>query len=340
MKVVQIEGGFGLEHVHVAERPEPEPGPGQVKLRVTAASLNYRDLLVAKGIYNPKQPLPLVPCSDGVGEVIAIGPGVTRVRVGQRVAGIFAQGWLDGRPGRSTLHATTLGGPLDGMLAEQVVLSAEGVVSVPEHLSDVEAAALPCAGVTAWSALVRHGRVRPGERVLVMGTGGVAIFALQIAKLLGAEVIVTSSSDDKLARARELGADHGINYRSNPKWFKEVAALTDGSGVEHIIEIGGVGTLQQSLRCVAPGGNIYLIGVLAGPEAPLNLTSLLMQDVRLQGVIVGPRVSFEELSRAVAQHQLRPVVDRVFPLAESRQALEYMANAKHLGKICIQVASE
>jgi NADPH:quinone reductase-like Zn-dependent oxidoreductase len=224
------------------------------------------------------------------------------------------------------------------MLAEQVVLDAEGLVAVPDHLSNEEAAALPCAGVTAWSALVRHGRVKPGDRVLVMGTGGVAIFALQIAKLLGAEVIVTSSSDDKLARARELGADHGINYRTATKWFKEVLDVTGGRGVDHIIEVGGVGTLKQSLRCVVMGGTIYLIGVLAGPEAPLNLTQLLMQDVRLQGIIVGPRSSFEELGRAVSQHRLRPVVDLVFPMHETAKALQYMADGKHFGKICIHVA--
>jgi NADPH:quinone reductase-like Zn-dependent oxidoreductase len=338
MKVVEIQGGFGLENVVVADRPEPSAGPGQAVVRVQAVSLNYRDLLVAKGTYNPKQPLPLIPCSDGIGEVIAIGQGVSRVKVGQRVAGIFAQGWLDGPPSRDKLHATTLGGPLDGVLAEQVSFDAEGLVEVPEHLTNAEAAALPCAGVTAWSALVRHGRVKPGERVLVMGTGGVAIFALQIAKLLGAEVIVTSSSDDKLMRACELGADHGINYRSTQKWYKEVQAVTGGNGVEHIIEVGGVGTLQQSLRCVAMGGTIYLIGVLAGPEAPLNLTPLLMQDVRLQGIIVGPRVSFEELGRAVARHQLRPVVDRVFSMSETAKALQYMADGKHFGKICIHVA--
>lgn len=337
MKAVEIRDEFGFDHLAVRDRPEPEPRRGHVVVRVRAASLNYRDLLTIQGFYNPKQPLPLVPCSDGAGEVIAVGEGVTRVKVGDRVAGSFAQGWIAGPPSRAKLLATTLGGPLDGMLTEQIALHEEGVVKVPEHLNNEEAATLPCAALTAWSALARHGATKPGDTVLVLGTGGVSIFALQFARMMGARVIVTSSSDEKLARAKQLGAEHGINYATNPQWSKQVRELTDGEGVDHVIEVGGTGTLTQTMRCVKMGGTISLIGVLSGPEAPLNLTPILMQDIRMQGVIVGPRESFEEMNRAIETHKMRPVVDRVFPMAEIRAAVEYMAAGKHFGKVCIRI---
>ncbi len=338
MRVVEIQDAFGFDHLVPADRPDPRPGPGEVLIQVLATSLNYRDLLTIQGLYNPRQPLPLIPLSDGVGTVIAAGEGVQRVKVGDRVAGIFAQGWLSGHPDRERLQGTTLGGPLDGMLAELVVLSEHGVVHVPEHLTDEEAACLPCAAVTAWSALVTHGNVKAGDTVLTLGTGGVSLFALQFAKLLGARVIVTSSSDEKLARAQALGADHGVNYRTNPKWASAVRDWTGGVGVDHIVEVGGVGTLTQSMRAVRMGGHISLIGVLAGVEAPLNLTPLLMQNVRLQGIIVGPRDAFEEMNRAIDFHRLQPVVDKVFPLESTREACEYMAAGKHFGKVCIRIA--
>lgn len=337
MRAVVIQDAFGIDHLTLADRPEPEPGPGQVVVRVHAASLNYRDLLTVQGFYNPRQPLPLVPLSDGSGEVVGVGAGVTRVKLGDRVAGAFAQGWISGRPSRAKLMETTLGGPLDGMLREYALLSAEGVVHIPDHLSYEEAATLPCAGVTAWSALVRHGSVKAGDTVLVLGTGGVSMFALQFARLLGATVIVTSSSNEKLERAKGLGAAHGINYRENTNWSKTVRELTGGEGVDHVIEVGGVGTLTQSMRAVRMGGTISLIGVLSGAESALNLTPLLMQDVRLQGVIVGPRESFEEMNRAVIGHDLKPVIDRAFPLEEAKAAFELMASGGHFGKICIRV---
>ncbi|MBX7255404.1 MAG: NAD(P)-dependent alcohol dehydrogenase [Candidatus Hydrogenedentes bacterium] len=338
MKAVVIENAFGLDNLAVTERPEPDPGPGQVVVKVHAASLNYRDLLTVQGFYNPRQPLPLVPLSDGAGEVVAVGPGVTRVKVGDRVAGAFAQGWISGRPSRAKLLDTTLGGPLDGMLREFALLGAEGVVHIPDHLSYEEAATLPCAGLTAWSALVRHGDVKPGDVVLVLGTGGVSIFALQFAKLLGATVIVTSSSNEKLERAKALGAHHCVNYRENANWAKTVRELTGGEGVDHVIEVGGVGTLTQSMRAVRMGGTISLIGVLAGAESSLNLTPLLMQDIRLQGVIVGHRESFEEMNRAIAARTLKPAIDRVFAFEEAKESFELMASGGHFGKICIRVS--
>lgn len=338
MKVIEIQDKFGLDNLVLTDRPDPKPGPNEVVVKVTAASLNYRDLLTVLGHYNPRQPLPLIPLSDGAGEVIEVGMKVTRVKPGDRVAATFATGWIDGPPTADVVPGTTLGGPLDGMLAQRVVLSEEGLVPVPDHLSDVEAATLPCAAVTAWSALKRHGDVGPGDTVLTLGTGGVSLFALQFAKALGAKVIVTSSSDDKRERAAALGADHTINYREFPKWSKEVLAYTEGRGVDHVIEVGGAGTLDQSMRSVRLGGHISLIGVLAGMDKPVNLVKVLMQDLRLQGVIVGPRTAFEEMNQFITQHEMRPVLDKTFPFDQSRAALEYMQSGQHFGKIGIEIA--
>jgi NADPH:quinone reductase-like Zn-dependent oxidoreductase len=336
MKVVEIRGGFGLEKLVTAERAEPEAGPGQIVLRMRAVSLNFRDLLTVRGHYNPKQPLPLVPCSDGVGEVVAVGDGVSRVRVGERVVPIFAQRWISGEPTREKLRST-LGGPLDGTLAELMLLDESGVVHPPEHLEDEEVASLPCAAVTAWSAMVVNGSVRAGETVLVQGTGGVAILALQLARLLGARVIVTSSSDEKLERAIELGAWAGINYKRQPNWGKEVRRLTGGEGVDHIIELGGAATLAESLSAIKIGGQISLIGMLSGTQAKLNVVPVLMGQVRIQGVLVGHREAFESMNRAIGLHRMQPVIDRSFGIDESREALEYMASGKQFGKICIRI---
>ena len=336
MRAFEIKS-FGLDALTLAERPDPVPGPCQVLVRLRAASLNFRDLLMVQGLYNPKQPLPLVPVSDGVGEVAGVGAGATRVKVGERVAGLFAQTWLAGPPTKAKL-LSTLGGPLDGMLTEQIVLDEDGLVGVPAHLSDEEAATLPCAALTAWSALVTQGGVTAGDNVLLLGTGGVSLFALQFARLLGARVIVTSSRDEKLERARELGAAETINYRSTPDWEKRVKELTGGVGVDHVVEVGGSGTLAKSLRAVRIGGTVSLIGSLTGLTAEVNLAHILMQNVRVQGVLVGSRESFEAMNRAIALHHLRPVVDRVVPFAESRAAMEHMAGQGHFGKVCIRIA--
>jgi NADPH:quinone reductase-like Zn-dependent oxidoreductase len=336
VRVWEIGEGWG--RIDLAERPDPRPGPGQVVVRVRAASLNYRDLLTVRGSYNPRQKLPLVPCSDGAGEVEAAGEGVTRVRPGDRVASVFAQGWIAGEPTRDKIRST-LGGPLDGMLAEKVLLDAQGVVRVPEHLTDEEAATLPCAAVTAWNALVTEGEVKPGDTVLVQGTGGVSIFALQLGKLLGARVIVTSSRDEKLARARELGADETINYAEVPDWGARAKELTGGNGVDLVVEVGGAGTLQQSLRAVRIGGRIALIGNLAGTSAEVPLTLIFMQRVDVHGILVGDRESFEEMNRAIAAHRLRPVIDRVFPFEEAPAAFEHMAAGAHFGKVVVGFGS-
>jgi NADPH:quinone reductase-like Zn-dependent oxidoreductase len=336
MKAFEIRKTFGLDALTLTERPDPSPGPGCVLIRVRAASLNYRDLLMVQGLYNPKQPLPLIPLSDGVGEVMRLGDGVTRVKEGDRVAGIFAQKWGGARPPTPQQH-TNHGGPPAGMLADHVVLHEEGVVAVPAHLSDEEAATLPCAAVTAWSALVTQGGLKAGDTLLVLGTGGVSLFALQFARLLGARVIVTSSSDEKLARARALGASELINYKATPDWEKRVKELTGAVGTDHVLEVGGSGTLPRSLRAVRIGGHISLIGNLTGLTADLNLAPILMQNVRVQGVMVGSRETFETMNRAIALHKLRPVLDRVFPFAEARAALEYLAGQGHFGKIGIRI---
>jgi NADPH:quinone reductase-like Zn-dependent oxidoreductase len=336
----EIRGGFGLDHLILGERPDPAahgaPGPGQVLVRLRAASLNYRDLMTAEGTYNPRQKLPLIPCSDGAGEVVAVGAGVTRVAVGDRVCSTLPQRWIAGEPTRERVRST-LGGPFDGVLAEQAVLAEDGVVTAPAHLTDEEAATLPCAAVTAWNALVTEGRLAPGDTVLVQGTGGVSLFALQIARLLGARVIVTSSSDEKLERARALGADHGINYRTVADWGAQAKELTGGRGVDHVVEVGGAGTLEQSLRAVRFGGRISLIGVLAGGKAEIPLALIFMQKVSVQGIMVGDRDSFEAMNRAFQLHQLKPVVDSTFPFAEARAAFDHLKSGRHFGKICVRV---
>jgi NADPH:quinone reductase-like Zn-dependent oxidoreductase len=336
MRAWEIQERFGLDALALVERPKPKPGPGQVVVRVRAASLNYRDLLTVEGSYNPRQPLPLVPLSDGAGEVRAVGAGVTRVKEGARVAGNFAQAWISGAPSRERLRRS-LGGPLDGMAAEHVLLEGEGVVTIPEHLSFEEAACLPCAAVTAWNALVVQGNLTAGQTVLVLGTGGVALFALQLARLLGARVIVTSSSDAKLERASALGATDVINYNSTPEWDKAVKTMTGGQGVDNVLELGGAATLTRSLRAVRFGGQVSLIGNLSGLDAQLNLAHVFMRGVRLQGILVGNRDMFEAMNGAIALHRMRPVIDRTFDFDDLPAALEHLKSQGHFGKIVLRV---
>lgn len=324
-------GGWRLDDL-----PEPAAGPGEAVVQVRACALNYRDLLVAKGMYNPKLALPIVPLSDGAGEVVDVGPGVTRVKVGDRVAAAFMTGWIEGGPSDAK-SKTSLGGGGAGMLAERVAIDAEGLVPIPEHLTFEEAATLPCAGVTAWHALHAEGATQPGETVLTQGTGGVSLFATQFAALAGARVIVTSSRDEKLARARALGAAEGINYKTRPDWDAQARALTGGVGVDHIVELGGAGTLGRSFRAVRTGGRISLIGVLTG-AGEVNPTPVLMKNLRVQGIYVGSRAMFEDMNRAIALHQLRPVVDRVWGLEQAPEALAYLESGAHFGKVVIRVS--
>ncbi|MGH1341868.1 MAG: zinc-dependent alcohol dehydrogenase family protein [Nannocystales bacterium] len=338
MRAVVVREAFGLDNLHLVEQPKPEPGPGQVRVRVHAVSLNYRDLLMVQGQYNPRQPLPLVPASDGVGVIDAVGPGVDPSRVGDRVAGLFAQGWLDGEPAHDSARST-LGGPLPGMLREWAILEPDGVASVPSHLTDVQAATLPCAGLTAWSALVTLGGIRAGDTVLVQGSGGVSSFALDFAVAAGARVIATSRSADKADALAERGAWKTVVTTGDSKWGKTVRGLTDGRGVDLVVEVGGAGTLGQSLRAVRMGGTVAMIGVLAGGRAEVDMTPVLMGQVRVQGVLVGHRAGFRAMCRNIEHHRLEPRIDSVYPLEETRAAFDHLASGTQRGKICIELTT-
>ncbi len=333
MRAIVIQDAFGIDALKMVEREVPTPKTGEVLVRVKANSLNYRDLMTVKDGASRGLNLPLVPNSDGAGEVVSVGDGVTRVKPGDRVMGIFMQNWLTGTPNRSHA-ATALGGAIDGMLSEYVVLHEDGLVHTPDYLSDEEAATLPCAAVTAWQGLATQGSMTVGENVLALGTGGVSIFALQFAVAAGARVIMTSSSDDKLERARQLGASEVINYRTTPDWDQRVLELTDGEGVDHVVEVGGAGTLEKSLRAVRVGGHVSLIGVLTG-GGTADPSLVLRKSIRLQGIYVGSREMFEAMNRAMTLHQIRPVIDRVYPFEEARNAFKYMESAAHFGKIVI-----
>jgi len=337
MRACQLSDGFGLDHLKINEVGAPAAGPHQVVIAVRAVSINYRDLLVAKGLYSRKLPLPLTICSDCAGEVVETGAGVTRVNKGDRVAGMFMQGWIAGEPNEVKAR-TALGAAMPGVLAERVLLHEEGVSRVPDHLSWEEAATLPCTGVTAWQALMVRGRLKCGETVLTMGTGGVSLYALQLARMAGARVIATSSKEEKLERLRRMGASETINYVATPDWEETVRKLTRG-GVDHVVEVGGAGTLPKSVRAARMGGHIHLIGNLAtvGDATKFNPLPAMMKGITIHGIFVGSRKMFEELARAVEVHRMKPVVDRVFPFEEAAAALAYMEAGGHFGKICIRL---
>ncbi len=333
MHAWQLADGFGRNNLRRVPHDPGKPGPGQARVRLTAWSLNYRDFLVIEGQYNPRQNLPLLPGSDAVGVVEAVGPGVTRVQVGDRVCPNFSQTWLSGRPRPADLRSA-LGSPGDGVFRDAIVLREEGLVHPPAHLTDAECASLPCAAVTAWRALVTEGQVQPGDVVLTLGTGGVSLAALQIAQLIGARVAITSSSDEKLARAKTLGATWTLNYRTTPGWGKDLARSI--GDIDHVVEVGGAGTLNESLRAVRMGGTVSLIGVLAGVQAPLALTKVLMRGIRVQGIFVGSRDDFESLNRAlVARPSFRPVVGRTFTKEELPAALAFLESQQHFGKVVL-----
>lgn len=334
MRAYQIQN-FGPDNLPLVELPDPKPGEGEVLVRIRAVSLNYRDHLMKRGNYNPRQKLPLVPCSDGAGEVIAVGARVTRVKPGERVMPIFAQDWIAGRPNQERLRST-LGSPRDGLLRELAVFPEHGLVTIPDGLSYEEAATLPCAALTAYNALFKFEPLLPGQRVLVLGTGGVSIFALQFAKTVGAEVFVTSSDNDKLARAKALGADHVINYKAVPDWGKEVKRLAGGEGVDIVIEVGGAGSLANSIRASAMGGLIVLLGVLAGDANPPNLTPVFMNGLRVQGLLVGSRDDFDAMNRLISAHRVKPVIDRVFDFERANEAFSHLVGQSHLGKVVIR----
>jgi NADPH:quinone reductase-like Zn-dependent oxidoreductase len=328
---------FGIDDLALVERDLPQPGYREVQVKLHAASINYRDIMVVSGTYNPKMKRPAVPFSDGAGEVAAVGEGVTKWKVGDRVMPIFAQEWFEGETTEAK-RRTSLGAGAywDGVLREYATFSEEGVVRIPEHLSFEEAATLPCAALTAWNALAVSGGLKAGETVLTLGTGGVSIFAVQIAKLFGARVIATSSSTEKIAKLKVLGADETINYRENEDWERSVLELTAGRGVDHVVEVGGAGTLPRSLASVRLGGHVAMIGALSG-AASFNPTSVFMKAVRVQGIFVGSRLMLEDLTSAVRLAKLRPVIDRIFEFEEAREALKYMESGSHFGKIVVRI---
>ena len=336
MRVWQI-SSFGIDSLELVERPTPQPGPGEVLIKIRAVSLNFRDLMMVKGAYNPKLRLPLIPCSDGAGEVAAVGEGVTAWKTGDRVCGIFMQNWLDGPPTPAKAKSA-LGGDIDGMLAEFVVLKETGIVRFPSHLSFEEAATLPCAGVTAWNALAA-GNVRVNSTVLIQGTGGVSIFALQLAKLKGARVLGISSSEAKLQRACALGLDQGLDYGETPEWDRWVQQQTNGEGVDLVVEVGGVGTLPRSLRAVKMGGTIAQIGVLSGPAEPIPIPMILYKQVHLRGIFVGSRRNFEEMNEAIAAAKMKPGFE-ARPWTEAKLVFKEMESATHFGKLVVTVGTE
>ncbi len=334
MRAWRIETTDGIDGLKLAEVALPDPGPGEVRVRLKANAINYRDLSVisdpaARGI-----PLPRIPNSDGAGEVLAVGPGVTGFAPGDRVAGCFFQDWVDG-PCSAEAMASALGGALDGVLAEEANLKAQGLVKIPEHLSYAEAATLPCAALTAWRALVPVGRVKAGDTVLLLGTGGVSVFALQFARLMGLRAIITSSSDEKLARARALGAWQVVNYRSTPDWEQAVLGLTGGRGVDLTVEVGGPGTLQKSLAATRVAGTVAFIGVLAGGQ--VDPLPIMRKSLTVQGIYVGSRNLFRDMNRAIAAAELRPVIDRTFAFEEAPKAYRAMQAAGHFGKLVIEI---
>jgi len=336
MKAYEVQQ-FGIENLAKVERDKPRPSVNEVLVTFRAASLNYRDLMVASGTYNPRMKLPAVPLSDGSGEVVEIGENVTRWKVGDRVMPIFAQHWIDGDTTEEK-RKTSLGAGAqwDGVLREFGSFDQDGLVRVPEHLSYEEAATLPCAALTAWHALAVSGNLRAGQTVLTIGTGGVSIFALQFAKLFGAKVFSTTGSEEKIARLKEAGADEVINYREREDWDRAVLELTAKGGVDHVVEVGGSGTLGKSLNAVRLGGHVAMIGALTGP-GDFNPTTVFMKAVRLQGIFVGPRTMFEEMLRAIDVAKLRPVIDRVFEFEEAREAMQYMQTGAHFGKVVIRI---
>lgn len=334
MKAYQIED-FGLEGMRIADLPMPEPGPYQVLIRMQAWSLNYRDLLTVKGLYNPRLKIPQIPLSDGAGEVLEVGAKVRSFKPGDRVTNTFFERWTSG-PATDESVRTALGAGRNGVLAEYVALHEDGIIPIPKHLNYAEAATLPCAALTAWNALVVEGKIKAGDTVLTLGTGGVSIFAMQFAQMHGARVVITSSSDEKLEKARQLGAAHTINYKETPDWGKAVRKFTNGRGVDLVVEVGGSGTFNQSISALRRGGILDLIGVLAAGGEP-NILAVLMNSIRVQGIFVGSREMFASMNTAVEMHSLRPVVDRIFSFDNIKEAFKYMEAGKHFGKICLEI---
>jgi NADPH:quinone reductase-like Zn-dependent oxidoreductase len=327
--------GFGLENLKLVDKPIPRPAPGEVLVRVSAVSLNYRDKLVVEGLYNPNMSFPMTQVADAVGEVVEIGKDVTRFKNGERVMTLYATKWVDGDP-RGDDNTHTLGNTIQGALAEYLVLDQEALVQAPSYLSNEEVASIPCAGVTAWQALVEKGQLKAGQIILLQGTGGVSLFGLQIAKSLGARVIVTSSSDEKLERVKALGAADGINYSRTPEWEEEVLRITSGRGVDHILEVVGGKSVSRSVTALKPGGTISIIGLLEGFSSEIPLFPLITQQAILRGISTGPRCALENMSRAFEEGRLHPVIDSVFSFNDALAAYERLYQGP-FGKVVIRI---
>lgn len=336
MRSIQIQDNFGIQQLRFSDCGEKPIADDEIEVAMQAASLNYRDLLMVKGLYDPKQPLPLVPCSDGAGVITAIGKDVGDLNVGDLVATVFAPLWQSGTPTTVQMRST-MGGPMSGALTQRFVAKSSHVMKAPQHLSAVQAATLPCAAVTAWNALVEVAKIQAGDKVLIQGTGGVALFALQFCKMCGAETVVLSSSDEKLQKVKELGASHTINYRQTPQWSR---AVRDCVGqVDIVIELGGAETLEQSLKVCRPGATIAVIGILSGIKNEVNLLPIIMNKLNISGILVGSRSCFANMNKAISHHKLQPVIDKTFAFSETVQAFKYMESAQHFGKICIDLQS-
>jgi NADPH:quinone reductase-like Zn-dependent oxidoreductase len=337
MRVYQLpKGGAGIDALVQAKRPDPKPAYRQVLVKVRACSLNFRDVGIVLGTYRMPVRENLIPLSDGAGEVIEVGPGVTRIKVGDRVAGCFFQRWPGGEPA-ADIHASALGGGIDGMLAEYAVLEEDGVVTIPSDLSLEEGATLPCAGVTVWNAITEHAKLLAGQIMLLQGTGGVSILGLQFARAMGIQAIITSSSDEKLKRAQSLGANHAINYKTTPDWDKVAIEFTGGRGVDHVVEVGGAATLARSFGAIRIGGKITIIGNLGGTATELNPSLILARRANVQGITVGSTQMFAAMLRAIEGNRIKPVIDRIFAFDETREAYRHMASGAHFGKIVIRV---
>lgn len=335
MKSYLIETDGGIDAIRLVHVDEPPTGPDQVKIRMKAASLNYRDLSVASGGYLRNDTRPVVPVSDGAGEIVEVGEAVTNWSVGDRVSPNFVRDWIDGPPCDEILR-TSLGGGIDGVLAEFMNAPARSLVKIPDSMSFAQAATVPCAAVTAWHALFTSGKLRAGQTVLLLGTGGVSMFALQFAKAAGAITIVTSSSDDKLEHARSLGADQTINYRESPQWHNQVRELTDGRGVDHVVEVGGPGTLERSIKSTAVGGHIHLIGVLDSPSSKINPMLSVFNLLTIQGIYVGSLAMHEQTLEMMIDNKISPIIDKTFPFDDALDAYRHLASQKHVGKVVIE----
>jgi len=338
VKAVVLESPDGPNALVFKGLPDPKPGDDEILVRIRATSLNYRDVLILDGAYRKLQKQQdLIPLSDAAGDVVEVGSGVKKFKVGDRVTANFFSEWLAGEPNKETMHSDW-GRYRDGMLCQLKVFKAHHLVKTPQHLSDAEAATLPCAGLTAWSSIIGEGEIKPGELVLTQGTGGVSLFALQYAKMAGAEIIATSSSNEKLAKAQKLGADHLINYKDNPNWGEIALNISHGKGVDHVVELGGTQTLKQSLIAIRPGGTLGMIGVLSGATlGDILLPFIVSRKVRMQGVTVGSAEEMAVMCRAIALHKLKPVVDKTFPFEEAKEAFMYLKSGAHFGNVCIGV---